>query len=72
MSEAAKQVNFNMGSWDKAKEQTNEKYFGVVITEIIKRKLGKVCHIYIMTISNATNGNILLKILKSLLNKIAK
>ena len=35
--------------WDKNKEQTNEKYFGVVITEIIKRKFGKVCHIYIMT-----------------------
>ena len=26
-----------------------EKYFGVVVTEIITKKLGKVCHIYIMT-----------------------
>ena len=25
------------------------KYFGVVVTEIIKRKFGKVCHIYIAT-----------------------
>ena len=29
--------------------RTVEKYFGVVVTELIKRKLGKVCHIYIMT-----------------------
>jgi hypothetical protein len=29
--------------------QQNEKYFGVVVTELIKRQLGKVCHIYIMT-----------------------
>ena len=48
--ETAKQGKFQVWVlWDKAKEQTNEKYFGVVITEIIKRKLGKVCHIYIMT-----------------------
>jgi hypothetical protein len=30
-------------------QDNNNKYFGVVVTEIIKRKLGKVCHIYIMT-----------------------
>ena len=48
--ETAKQGKFQVWVlWDNAKEQTNEKYFGVVITEIIKRKLGKVCHIYIMT-----------------------
>ena len=35
--------------WDKDKKTTREKYFGVVVTEIIKRELGKVCHIYIMT-----------------------
>ena len=34
--------------WDKDKKTTREKYFGVVVTEIIKRELGKVCHIYIM------------------------
>jgi hypothetical protein len=34
--------------WDK-NQDNNNKYFGVVVTEIIKRKLGKVCHIYIMT-----------------------
>ena len=36
--------------WDKDKKKTTrEKYFGVVVTELIKRELGKVCHIYIMT-----------------------
>ena len=35
--------------WDKTKPTANEKYFGVVVTELIKRQLGKVCHIYIMT-----------------------
>lgn len=35
--------------WDKSKHNPVDKYFGVVVTEIIQRKLGKVCHIYIMT-----------------------
>ena len=35
--------------WDEDKKTTREKYFGVVVTELIKRELGKVCHIYIMT-----------------------
>ena len=35
--------------WDKSKATSIEKYFGVVVTELIKRKLGKICHIYIMT-----------------------
>jgi len=35
--------------WDKSKTTPVDKYFGVVVTEIIKRQLGKVCHIYIMT-----------------------
>jgi hypothetical protein len=35
--------------WDKNQKKTIDKYFGVVVTEIIKRKFGKVCHIYIMT-----------------------
>jgi type II secretory pathway component PulJ len=35
--------------WDKTKPTAVEKYFGVVVTELIKRQLGKVCHIYIMT-----------------------
>ena len=28
---------------------TTNKYYGVVVTEIIKRKHGKVCHVYIVT-----------------------
>ena len=68
--ETAKQGKFQVWVlWDKDKEQTNEKYFGVVVTELIKRKLGKVCHIYIMTVGNVINGSILLKILKTLLNR---
>jgi hypothetical protein len=35
--------------WDKKQSKAVDKYFGVVVTEIIKRKFGKVCHIYIMT-----------------------
>ena len=47
--EIAKQNKFQIWVlWDKEQKQQN-KYFGVVVTEIIKRKLGKVCHIYIMT-----------------------
>ena len=48
--EVAKEGKFQLWVlWDKSKKLANEKYFGVVVTEIIKRKLGKVCHIYIMT-----------------------
>ena len=48
--EVAKQDKFQVWVlWDKDKDKTIDKYFGVVITEIIQRKLGKVCHIYIMT-----------------------
>ena len=35
--------------WDKEQKTNVEKYFGVVITEIIEKKLGKVCHIFMMT-----------------------
>ena len=35
--------------WDKVQKTSVEKYFGVVITEIIEKPLGKVCHIYMMT-----------------------
>ena len=35
--------------WDKAQKTSVEKYFGVVITEIVEKPLGKVCHIYMMT-----------------------
>ena len=35
--------------WDKEQKTNVEKYLGVVITEIIEKKLGKVCHIFMMT-----------------------
>jgi hypothetical protein len=45
-----KKVNSNFGYFGiKTKRKAIDKYFGVVVTEIIKRKFGKVCHIYIMT-----------------------
>jgi hypothetical protein len=35
--------------WDKLQKTNVEKYFGVVITEIVEKPLGKVCHIFMMT-----------------------
>ena len=35
--------------WDKDKPTTLEKYYGVVVTEIVKRKLIKSCNIFIVT-----------------------
>ena len=43
--------------WDNSKATPIEKYFGVVVTELIKRQLGKVCHIYIIVADKDTNGN---------------
>ena len=48
--ETAKEDKFQIWViWDKNQKKTIDKYFGVVVTEIIRRKFGKVCHIYIMT-----------------------
>ena len=48
--ETAKEGKFQIWVlWDKNQKKTVDKYFGVVVTEIIKRKFSKVCHIYIMT-----------------------
>ena len=48
--ETAKQDKFQVWIiWDKNQKKTVDKYFGVVVTELIQRKLGKVCHIYIAT-----------------------
>ena len=48
--ETAKEDKFQVWViWDKNQKKTNDKYFGVVVTEIIKRKHGKVCHVYIVT-----------------------
>jgi len=35
--------------WDKSKPTTIEKYFGVVVTEIVERKLKTSCNIFIVT-----------------------
>jgi len=35
--------------WDKEKKATIDKYYGVVVTEIIKRKLIQSCNIFIVT-----------------------
>jgi hypothetical protein len=35
--------------WDKDKPTTLEKYYGVVVTEIIQRKLKRSCQLFIMT-----------------------
>ena len=35
--------------WDKDKPTTLEKYYGVVVTEIVQRKLKRSCQIFIMT-----------------------
>ncbi len=48
--ETAKQGKFQVWViWDKDEKITTNKYYGVVVTEIIKRKHGKVCHVYIVT-----------------------
>ena len=48
--ETAKQDKFQVWIiWDKNQKKTVDKYFGVVVTELIQKKLGKVCHIYIAT-----------------------
>jgi len=35
--------------WDKNKKTTIDKYYGVVVTEIVKRKLIQSCNIFIVT-----------------------
>ncbi len=48
--ETAKEDKFQVWViWDKKEKQASDKYFGVVVTEIIKKKHGKVCHVYIVT-----------------------
>ena len=48
--ETAKEGKFQVWViWDKDQNKTVDKYFGVVVTEIIQRKLGRVWHIYIAT-----------------------
>ena len=41
--------------WDKEQPTPTEKYYGVVVTEIIQRKLKRSCHVFIMTGFQATD-----------------
>jgi len=48
--ETLKQEKFQLWIfWDKNAPTTLEKYHGVIVTEIVQKKLKKVCHIFIMT-----------------------
>ena len=46
--EQLKQKKFQLWVlWDKTKQTTIDKYYGVVVTEIIQRKLKRSCNIFI-------------------------
>jgi len=48
--EQLKQKKFQLWVlWDKTKQTTTDKYYGVVVTEIIQRKLKRSCNIFIVT-----------------------
>jgi len=48
--ETLKQQKFQLWIvWDKAKKTTLEKYYGVVVTEVVQRKLRKSCNIFVVT-----------------------
>ena len=50
--------------WDEDKKTVKEQYNGVVVTEIIQRKLKKSCHIYIMTGKNRQQWQHLIKVIE--------
>tara|TARA_R110000796_G_C14343861_1_gene410719 strand:+ start:213 stop:653 length:441 start_codon:yes stop_codon:yes gene_type:complete len=50
--------------WDQSKPTTQEKYHGLVITEVIQRKLKKVCHIYMMTGKQRQKWQHLIKVIE--------
>jgi hypothetical protein len=50
--------------WDEDKKTVQEQYNGVVVTEIIQRKLKKSCHIYIMTGKNRQQWQHLIKVIE--------
>ena len=48
--ETLKQEKFQLWIvWDKEKKTTLEKYYGVVVTEVVQRKLRKSCNIFVVT-----------------------
>ena len=50
--------------WDKDKPTTIDKYYGVVVTEIIKRKLKQSCNIFIVTGRHRQRWQHLVKVLE--------
>ena len=50
--------------WDEDKKTVQEQYNGVVVTEIIQRKLKKSCHIYIMTGKNRQQWQHLIRVIE--------
>jgi len=50
--------------WDESKNTVQEQYNGVVVTEIIQRKLKKSCNIFIVTGKNRQNWQHLIKVLE--------
>ena len=56
--------------WDKDKSTTLEKYFGVVVTEIVKRKLIKSCNIFIVTGKHRQKWQHLISVLEDWASKV--
>lgn len=50
--------------WDESKKTVQEQYNGVVVTEIVQRKLKKSCHIYIMTGKNRQQWQHLIRVIE--------
>ena len=50
--------------WDKDQPTTLDKYYGVVVTEIIQKKLKKACHIFIMTGRQRQKWTALIKVIE--------
>tara|TARA_R100001126_G_C4860513_1_gene167061 strand:+ start:699 stop:1139 length:441 start_codon:yes stop_codon:yes gene_type:complete len=50
--------------WDNSKKTTIEKYYGVVVTEIVERKLKKSCNIFVVTGRHRQKWQHLIKILE--------
>ena len=50
--------------WDENKKTVKEQYNGVVVTEIVQRKLKRSCNIFIVTGKNRQNWQHLIKVLE--------
>ena len=50
--------------WDKSKKTVQEQYNGVVVTEIVKRKLKQSCNIFIVTGKNRQQWQHLISVLE--------